>query len=159
MVESQEPFNPFPGLRPFEQDEDYLFFGREELCSELLRRLRQNRFLAAVGTSGSGKSSLIRAGLLPALTGGFMAGTGSNWRIALFRPGDNPIAKLAGALIQSQSKVVDVHEDEKTDVALQEILTETTLRRSSLGLVEAARQARMPAGEGCRYAASNWRSS
>ena len=72
-------FNPFPGLRPFGAEEDYLFFGREEQTRELLQLLRTHRFLAVVGTSGSGKSSLVRAGLLPALYGGTMVGVGSDW--------------------------------------------------------------------------------
>ena len=59
--------NPFPGLRPFEMQEKYLFFGREDQTVELLKRLGQARFMAVVGTSGSGKSSLVRAGLLPQL--------------------------------------------------------------------------------------------
>ena len=62
--------NPFPGLRPFQPDEDYLFFGREEQTIELLSRLADNRFVAVVGTSGSGKSSLVRCGLLSELLGG-----------------------------------------------------------------------------------------
>jgi len=70
--------NPFPGLRPFRTDEDYLFFGREGQSEEILRRLRLNRFVAVVGTSGSGKSSLVRAGLLPYLFGGFMSRAGSH---------------------------------------------------------------------------------
>ena len=65
-------FNPFPGLRPFEPDEDHLFFGREKEIDELLRRLRSTRFLSVVGTSGSGKSSLVRSGLIPSLHSGFM---------------------------------------------------------------------------------------
>jgi len=72
--------NPFLGLRPFEAQDDYLFFGREDQVDDLLTRLRQTRFLAVVGTSGSGKSSLVRAGLVPALRGGFLVGAGSRWR-------------------------------------------------------------------------------
>ena len=72
--------NPFPGLRPFEAEEDHLFFGRETRVDELLRRLRFNRFLAVVGTSGCGKSSLIRCGLVPSLHGGQMVKAGSSWR-------------------------------------------------------------------------------
>src|SRR5215510_4664959 len=90
--------HPFPGLRPFEAEEEHLFFGREGQSDEILRRLRQYRFLAVVGSSGSGKSSLIRAGLQPYVYGGFLADGGSHWRIAIFRPGDNPIGNLAAAL-------------------------------------------------------------
>ena len=58
-MESNILSNPFPGLRPFEPDEDHLFFGREEEIDELLRRLRTTRFLLVVGSSGTGKSSLL----------------------------------------------------------------------------------------------------
>src|ERR1700754_1024202 len=94
MISSKPVRNPFPGLRPFETDEYRLFFGREGQSDELLARLQRAHFLAVVGTSGSGKSSLIRAGLLPALRGGLMAG-GSGWRIAVMRPGGDPIGNLA----------------------------------------------------------------
>ena len=60
---------PYPGLRPFREQESHLFFGREEQAEELLSRLQHSRFLAVLGTSGSGKSSLVNAGLLPALRG------------------------------------------------------------------------------------------
>src|SRR5437588_13074885 len=96
---AQEPAsNPFPGLRPFETSEGYLFFGREEQSKELLQRLQQIRLLAVVGTSGSGKSSLVRAGLVPLLYGGWLPAAGSHWRVATFRPGDEPIRNLAHAL-------------------------------------------------------------
>ena len=52
VEERTERFNPFPGLRPFEPDEDHLFFGRERETDELLRRLRTNRFVSVLGTSG-----------------------------------------------------------------------------------------------------------
>ncbi|HWS88699.1 MAG TPA: hypothetical protein VN282_17125 [Pyrinomonadaceae bacterium] len=89
--------NPFPGLRPFKFHERKLFFGREEQYEQMACRLDHTRFLAVVGTSGSGKSSLVRAGLLPALYGGLMS-AGTNWRVALFRPKDDPIRELALAL-------------------------------------------------------------
>src|SRR5580658_4623022 len=89
---------PFPGLRPFESDEETIFRGRRSQTDELLRRLASHRFLAVVGTSGSGKSSLVRAGLLPALDRGYLAGATSRWRIAVMRPGMAPIENLAEAL-------------------------------------------------------------
>ncbi|MCP5053123.1 MAG: hypothetical protein GY940_38505, partial [bacterium] len=93
---------PFPGLRPFGEDEEHLFFGREKSVSELLSRLRTSRFLAVIGTSGSGKSSLVKSGLLPSLYRGFMAGAGSRWLTALFRPGENPVGHLAQALVNTR---------------------------------------------------------
>jgi energy-coupling factor transporter ATP-binding protein EcfA2 len=138
MQEVNYSANPFPGLRPFESTETYLFFGRDGQSEELLRRLRRTRFLAVVGTSGSGKSSLVRAGLLPALQGGLMASAGSDWRIAILRPGNDPIGNLARALA---SPAVLGSRAEKTE-DMQDVLAETTLRRSSLGLVELVRRAR-----------------
>ena len=135
--------NPFPGLRPFESTEDHLFFGRDGQSDELLRRLRRSRFLAVLGTSGSGKSSLVRAGMLPSLFGGLMTQAGSSWRVALFRPGHDPIGNLACALAAPQ--VFGTGADDDDD--LQKTITEATLRRSALGLVEATRQARMPENE------------
>jgi hypothetical protein len=79
--------DPFPGLRPFEAKEEIIFRGRRQHTDELLRRLATHRFLAVVGTSGSGKSSLVWAGLRPALDRGYLAGTTSRWRIAIMRPG------------------------------------------------------------------------
>ena len=134
--------NPFPGLRPFESNEDHLFFGRDGQSDELLRRLRRSRFLTVLGTSGSGKSSLVRAGMLPSLFGGLMTQAGSSWRVALFRPGQDPIGNLAAAL--TAPNVFGTNIDEAT---LQQTITQATLRRSALGLVETTRQARMPANE------------
>src|ERR1041384_1870289 len=94
--------NPFPGLRPFAFDESDLFFGRDGQSEELLRKLSRTRFVAVVGTSGSGKSSLVRAGLLPDLFSGFMEGAGSHWRIVLMRPGNDPLGNLALALCSTE---------------------------------------------------------
>src|SRR5262245_13861863 len=98
LKEIEVPANPFPGLRPFEYSERFLFFGRSDQSGKMIDKLSDTRFLAVVGTSGSGKSSLVRAGLLPALYGGFMAGAGSAWRVAIMRPGNDPIGNLAHAL-------------------------------------------------------------
>ncbi len=132
--------NPFPGLRPFEADEDHLFFGREQETDELLRRLRSTHFLMVVGSSGSGKSSLVRSGLIPALQSGFMLKAGSNWRMMVFRPGDNPLGNLAAAL-----DAPDALGTEGELASTNRVLLEATLHRSSLGIVEAVRQARIPA--------------
>ena len=132
--------NPFPGLRPFEADEDHLFFGRETRVDELLRRLRFNRFLAVVGTSGCGKSSLIRSGLIPALHGGQMVKAGSSWRIAVLRPGGHPFRELATAL--AGPGVLDMPAS-PAEVAGRP-LVEVALRRGARGLVDAVRQARLP---------------
>lgn len=134
--------NPFPGLRPFEADESHLFFGRETATNDLLQKLQVNRFIAVVGTSGSGKSSLVRAGMLPDLYGGFMAKAGSRWRVAVLRPGDSPIRALAQAL--AGAEVFGVPEG---DGEMQSAITEAVLRRGALGLIDVARQAKLPADE------------
>jgi len=138
MGEQQERFNPFPGLRPFTEEEDYLFFGREAQSNGLLRRLRGTRFLAVVGTSGSGKSSLVRAGLIPALHGGFMTQAGSSWRVALMHPCNNPIGALAATL--NEPDVFRITAEDTADDISQTLITETNLRRNILGLVEVVRQ-------------------
>jgi hypothetical protein len=89
---------PFPGLRPFEQREGEIFFGRHNEVSAMLSRLESQRLLTVIGTSGCGKSSLVRAGLLPALEEGFLLGGGPYWRFAILRPGNQPHRNLALAL-------------------------------------------------------------
>jgi hypothetical protein len=134
--------NPYPGLRAFEPGEADLFFGRERETDELRRRLRTTRLLAVVGGSGSGKSSLVRSGLIPSLHGGFMAGAGSSWRVAIARPGEDPIGRLADALDRP-----DVLRTDEAHADTRRTLLEVTLRDSSLGLAEAARHAQLPAGD------------
>lgn len=131
-------FNPFPGLRPFEPDEDHLFFGRERQTDELLRRLRTTRFLSILGRSGSGKSSLVRSGLIPSLYGGGMTRAGSRWRVAIMRPGEDPMGNLAAAL-----SAPDALGDEGSDEGVTGSFFETTLRASQRGLVECIRQSRV----------------
>ncbi len=98
---------PYPGLRPFEPHESGIFFGREAHTDRLLEILQRERFLAVIGPSGGGKSSLVRAGLLPALAGGRL-GTGSHWRLALFRPGGQPMLALATALTSRHALGVEL---------------------------------------------------
>jgi len=135
-------FNPFPGLRTFEPDEDHLFFGREQQTDELLRKLRTTRFLAILGKSGSGKSSLVRSGLIPTLYGGGMTRAGSRWRVAIMRPGEDPLGNLATALAMP-----DALGDALGDEELTRSFFDTTLRASNRGLVECIRQSRTPAAD------------
>lgn len=105
------PVNPFVGLRPFRSDEGLLFFGRREQTLELLHQLQLSRFLSVVGSSGCGKSSLIRAGLIPKLEAGFLVEQRDQWRIATAKPGDAPLLNLAQSLVKSfsdQSNSADV---------------------------------------------------
>jgi DNA-binding winged helix-turn-helix (wHTH) protein/energy-coupling factor transporter ATP-binding protein EcfA2 len=92
---------PFRSLQAFEPEDAWLFFGRGSDTDELLLRLRRAPVLVIVGSSGSGKSSLVQAGLIPAVRQGrFQAeGTSSEcWRIAMFRPSVSPFDNLAEVL-------------------------------------------------------------
>ena len=146
LSQSLEPdllLNPFPGLRPFEVSENYLFFGRDGQVDSLLEKLSENRFVAVVGTSGSGKSSLVRAGLLPALYGGFMVSAGSTWHVAVMRPGSSPIKNLAEAISEPDVFGTDDTKDKGRQLNQRTAILET----SSLGLVQAVRQAALPKDE------------
>lgn len=111
---SKETIYPYVGIRPFNSDENLFFFGRDEQTLEILQRLHENHFVAVVGGSGSGKSSLIRAGLIPALKGGFLVEDSNKWLIAIMKPGQNPMYHLAQAILQqvnpdgSQADILDL---------------------------------------------------
>jgi N-acetyl-anhydromuramyl-L-alanine amidase AmpD len=96
--------NPYLGLRPFTTADSLYFFGRTEHTVSLLERLHRTRFLALVGSSGCGKSSLVRAGLIPALVGGFLVQSIDRWRIAAMKPGVAPLFHLAEALLGNGAK-------------------------------------------------------
>ena len=113
--------NPYPGLRPFETEESHLFFGRDQQVAELVGRLERNRFVAVLGVSGSGKSSLVRAGLIPALERGRVTEAGQRWRIVVTRPAGAPFESLARNLGESG-------------------LDASGLSQTSHGLIEVARQ-------------------
>ncbi|NOS90105.1 MAG: ATP-binding protein, partial [Methylococcaceae bacterium] len=90
---------PYIGLRPFERHETELFFGREQHSDELIARLGSHRFLAVIGNSGCGKSSLVKTGLIAGLEAGFLATPSSYWRIVEMRPGNHPFKALAEQLL------------------------------------------------------------
>lgn len=90
------PVNPYCGLNAFDQSQADHFFGREELIARLLTEVKQRPLLLLVGVSGSGKSSLLHAGLLPALTAPTEIAQGR--RVVIMRPGIDPFASLLDAL-------------------------------------------------------------
>src|SRR5258705_8095421 len=99
--------NPFVGLRAFESDESLLFFGRQEQTVELLQRLHQYHFVAIIGNSGCGKSSIIRAGLIPRLKAGYLVEGQDRWLIAAMKPGQDPLCNLAEALLTELNPQAD----------------------------------------------------
>ena len=88
---------PYRGLFALREQDADLFFGREQSVAELTDRVSQNSFVAIVGASGSGKSSIVFAGLIPKLR----QLTDTNWKIINFRPGNNPFAATENALNQA----------------------------------------------------------
>lgn len=94
--------NPYKGLRPFEESDAGDFYGREALVGEILARFAQqspmSRLLAVVGPSGSGKSSLVKAGVLPALRQGTLSHS-EQWYVASMTPGGTPLQRLEAALL------------------------------------------------------------
>jgi len=98
---SRKSENPFIGLRPFEAEESHLFFGRDKQIRDLLQNLHSNHFLAIVGSSGCGKSSLIRAGVIPKLKGGFLTEKRDYWLIATMRPSGDPLFHLSRSLLDA----------------------------------------------------------
>ncbi len=131
--------NPFPGLRPFGESEEHLFFGRESQVDTMIDKLADGRFLAVVGPSGSGKSSLVNCGLRPALIRGALSSAGTSWRIAKFRPGNDPLQSMTRALAQKGL----LFDDLGASVSLEEVI-DTHLRMSKRGLIELVRKARLP---------------
>ena len=132
MDREQTQRNPFPGLRPFRTGEAHLFFGREGQAEELIARLMQTHFLGVLGNSGSGKSSLVRAGLIPALHAGKKQQRIADWKIVICRPGNSPVQNLAAALAGANKNTT---EEIILLPEVQRLLP--VLRESSFGLLEA----------------------
>lgn len=84
---------PYKGLASYQPEDAHRFYGREVLIDELARRIQLQKVLVVGGPSGSGKSSLVRAGLIPALRAGVIMGSES-WRVVLFTPGRDPMTEL-----------------------------------------------------------------
>jgi WD40 repeat protein len=97
---------PYPGMLPFRERDAARFFGRDAEVAEMVERLRLHRFLAVIGPSGTGKSSLVLAGLIPALRSSGLFGSG-DWRIVTVRPGAAPLDTLDLALGRNAERDLD----------------------------------------------------
>ena len=126
MANSSRLTNPFPGLRPFEKDEYHLFFGRESHIDTVLQKLNTRKFVCVVGNSGSGKSSLVRAGILPKLKGNVE----EKWHICTMRPGSNPVQALYDSIFSNPSFI-----DGKAEL----ISNVSVLKKNTKGLIQAVR--------------------
>lgn len=89
--------NPYKGLRAYQEADAHDFYGREALIGQLANHLADNRFLAVVGPSGSGKSSVVKAGLIPALREGVLPNS-DHWYVVQMTPGTHPLEELELAL-------------------------------------------------------------
>ena len=107
---------PYKGLASFDTADAAYYFGRERLIAEVVARMVGTPLVAIVGSSGSGKSSLLRAGLLPALADGVLPGSEA-WEQAVFRPGAHPLGELrraAAGLGRARRIVLAVDQFEET---------------------------------------------
>jgi WD40 repeat protein len=99
----RQPINPYKGLHAFQEADADDFFGRDDLIKQLKTRLEEEspfaRFLAVIGPSGSGKSSAVKAGLIPAIRNNEVEGLEDPF-IAQITPGTNPLRELEGAILQ-----------------------------------------------------------
>jgi sugar lactone lactonase YvrE len=121
---------PYIGLRYFEERDAHLFYGRDEHVAELLGKVAQNRFVAVMGSSGCGKSSLVHAGLLPEMRSGMIPKAGPRWKVVEFRPGRAPLKELARAI----------------NSALRVELAQQLVEEGPLGIARAVAEAKLDEG-------------
>jgi hypothetical protein len=115
--------NPFRGLLPFEEEHAALFFGRDREIADVAARLEQRRLLAVTGVSGSGKSSLVMAGVIPMLRAGLVPKLGTRLHVAVMKPRGGPLHEL----------------QQKLSAALGREITAEALTRTTYGLVDAVK--------------------
>ncbi|MFL5753906.1 MAG: hypothetical protein ACJ76F_10905, partial [Bacteroidia bacterium] len=102
---------PYPGLRPFTEEESIYFKGRDTHIEQIVAQLEQRKFLMLTGASGDGKSSLVYAGVIPNARAGFFKAKYNNWVVADFRPERAPLRHLANSLAKRLK--LDAAETEK----------------------------------------------
>jgi len=107
-MQETEAICPYPGLRPFTEEESLYFKGREEQIIRLTGLLEEKKFLILTGASGDGKSSLIYGGLIPQARAGFFKAAYSKWLVASFRPERSPMSNLTASLAQQLQLDTDI---------------------------------------------------
>jgi energy-coupling factor transporter ATP-binding protein EcfA2 len=115
--------NPFRGLLPFEEEHAALFFGRDKEIRDVAARLEHRRLLAVTGVSGSGKSSLVMAGVIPMLRAGLVPKLGTRLHVAIMKPRGGPLFQLEQTLT----------------AALGRKITAEALTRTTYGLVDSVK--------------------
>jgi hypothetical protein len=114
--------NPFRGLLPFEEQHAALFFGRDKEIREVAERLEQRRLLAVTGVSGSGKSSLVMAGVIPMLRAGLIPKLGTNVRVAIMKPRGGPLFELQRQLSAALDRYVNMEDLTRTTYGLVDVV-------------------------------------
>jgi WD40 repeat protein len=133
---------PFLGLRPFGYTEHEFFFGRESQTYALYRFLDRSRFISVVGSSGSGKSSLVCAGLLPLLEAESQETRGRSWKWVQLTPGYSPLDSMTDALCNFRS---EGNKDSGNHLAAaRRDRVSFALRRTSFGIAEALNEIEVP---------------
>jgi WD40 repeat protein len=129
-IEPRNDICPYRGLQAFDEDHSEFFFGRDGDIQRLLEKLKVTRFIAVIGSSGSGKSSLVRAGVVPSLKKGVLPES-DTWNVRVFTPGAHPLAALAANLLR-------LYPNEAMNKTLDQLAAdERTLHlAASLGLAE-----------------------
>ncbi|MGD8750689.1 MAG: hypothetical protein PVG14_04660, partial [Anaerolineales bacterium] len=132
--------SPFKGLQYFEEEDADRFFGREALTAKIVGRLNRTRFLSILGASGSGKSSLVRAGVIPALRRGERLVDGSlppkdsaGWDIHILSPSAHPLEALAASLMRMESSsqaIIGLQEDLAQDSRTLRLTARQVLARA-----------------------------
>jgi hypothetical protein len=95
---SAEPICPYPGLRPFNDEESIFFKGRDRNITTIIELFEKKKFIMLTGASGDGKSSLVYAGVIPNARAGFFKAKFNSWVMVDFRPERTPLQNMAKAL-------------------------------------------------------------
>jgi energy-coupling factor transporter ATP-binding protein EcfA2 len=106
LVSAHRPKSPYPGLRPFEPEEWSIFFGRETMVDDVIERLAARRVVLIHGASGSGKSSLVKAGVMPRLARQHLR-HGIKWVTSAMRPSGGPLWNLAHDFARLEGRAKD----------------------------------------------------
>jgi len=128
--------NPFRGLLPFEEQHSALFFGRDKEIQDVASRLERQRLLAITGVSGSGKSSLVMAGVIPMLRAGLIPKLGTQVRVVLLKPRGGPIFELQRQLSQALGREVRQEELTRTTYGLVDAVKPLSADESLLIVVD-----------------------